>query len=43
MSECRQCGGETDRYSVAEQPLCWDCADLGPHADPREGMVTTDQ
>ena len=30
MSECRRCGNETDRHSVAAQPLCWDCADLGP-------------
>jgi len=29
MAECRRCGEETDRYSIAEQPLCWDCADLG--------------
>jgi len=31
-SECRRCGDETDRYSVAAQPLCWDCADHGPVA-----------
>ena len=30
MAECRQCDEETDRYSIAEKPLCWDCADLGP-------------
>ena len=32
MSECRRCGDETDRHSVAAQPLCWDCADHGPVA-----------
>ena len=30
MAECRRCGEKTDRYSIAAQPLCWDCADLGP-------------
>jgi hypothetical protein len=30
MSECRRCGNETDRHSVAAHPLCWDCADHGP-------------
>jgi hypothetical protein len=32
MSECRRCGNETDRHSVADQPLCWECADHGPVA-----------
>lgn len=41
MSECRQCGESTDRDSVAEQPLCWDCADHGPVADP--DVELTDQ
>ena len=30
MMGCRRCGEKTDRYSIDEQPLCWDCADLGP-------------
>lgn len=27
MANCRRCGGETDRQTLAEQPLCLDCAD----------------
>lgn len=44
MSECRRCGDETDRHSVAAQPLCWDCADLGPidvdEIEDRQRLVT---
>jgi len=37
MSECRRCGNETDRHSVAARPLCWDCADHGPVDELRSG------
>jgi hypothetical protein len=27
MSDCRRCGTETDRRTLADEPLCLSCAD----------------
>ena len=27
MAECRRCSRDTDRQTLAEEPLCIDCAD----------------